>query len=138
MMESQQEQMALLRDGLLAAQKTATAAIERSTAPREPKPDNISDFRRLQPATFAGTEKPLDAEQWLVDMTNLLTVARVPKDEQVEVVKVQLTDVARTCWLAEEERLEPSIAWESFMNNFYERFFPKRARRKMEQQFINL
>ena len=97
---------------MLAAQQTATAAIERSTAPREPKPGNISDFRRLQPATFAGTEKPLDAEQWLVDMTNLLTAARVPRDEQVEVVKVQLTDLARTWWLAEEKRLEPPIAWE--------------------------
>jgi len=107
-------------------------------APREPKPGNISDFRRLQPATFAGTEKPLDAEQWLVDMTNLLTAARVPKDEQVEVVKVQLTDVARTWWLAEEERLEPPIAWEQFMDSFYERFFPKTTRTEMEQQFINL
>ena len=74
----------------------------------------------------------------MVDMSNLLTVARVPKDEQVEVVKVQLTDVARTWWLAEEERLEPPIAWEQFMNSFYERFFPKAARREMEQQFINL
>ena len=73
---------------MLAAQQTATATIERSMTPREPKPGNISDFRRLQPATFAGTEKPLDAEQWLVDMTNLLTTARVPKEEQVEVVKV--------------------------------------------------
>ena len=88
MMESQQEQTALLRDGLLTAQQTATAAIEKSTAPRESKPRNISDFRRLQPATFAGTEKLLDAEQLLVDMTNLLTAARVSKDEQVEVVKV--------------------------------------------------
>jgi len=79
MMESQQEQTALLRDGLLAAQQTATVAIERSITPREPKPRNISYFRRLQPATFAGTEKPLDAEQWLVDMTSLLTAARVPR-----------------------------------------------------------
>jgi len=42
-------------------------------------------------------------------MTNLLNVAHAPKDEQVEVVKVQLTNVARTWWLAEEERLEPPI-----------------------------
>ena len=57
MMESQQEQTTLLRDELLAAQQTAMAAVERSTAPREPKPGNISDFRRLQPAIFAGTKK---------------------------------------------------------------------------------
>jgi len=45
----------------------------------------------------------LDAEQWLVDMTNLLNAARVPTEDQVEVVKVQLAEVARTWWLAEEE-----------------------------------
>jgi len=62
MMESQQEQTGLLRDRLLAAQQTATEAIEKSMAPQEPKPGNISYFRRLQSATFASTEKPLDAE----------------------------------------------------------------------------
>ena len=71
-------------------------------------------------------------------MTNLLNVAHAPKDEQVEVVKVQLTNVARTWWLAEEERLKPPIAWEKFMDSFYDRFFPKTARREMEQQFINV
>ena len=55
--------------------------MERAVAPRKPKLGNVSDFRRLQPATFAGTEKPMDAEQWLVDMTNLLNAAHVPKDD---------------------------------------------------------
>jgi len=86
--------MALFRDGLVAAQQTTTMVMERSTAPCGPKPGNISDFRRLQPTTFVGTEKPLDAKQWLVDMTNLLNAARVPAEDQVEVVKVQLADVA--------------------------------------------
>ena len=50
MMQSQQQQTELLRQGLL-------------VAPREQRPGNVSDFRRLQPAIFLGTEKPLDAEQ---------------------------------------------------------------------------
>ena len=88
MIESHQQQTAFIRDGLIAVQKTTMVAMERAVAPREPKFGNISDFRRLQPATFAGTEKLLDAEQWLVDMTNLLIAARVPKDDQVEVIKI--------------------------------------------------
>ena len=62
MMQSQQQQTELLRQGLL-------------VAPREQRPGNVSDFRRLQPAIFSGTEKPLDAEQWLVDTTDLLEAA---------------------------------------------------------------
>jgi len=36
-MESQQQQMALMRDGLIVVQQTTTVAIERTAAPREPK-----------------------------------------------------------------------------------------------------
>ena len=85
-----------MRDGLIMVQQTTMVAMEKAAAPREPKLENISDFRRLQPTTFAGTEKPLEVEQWLVDMTNLLNVAHVPKDDQVEVIIIQLTDVAQT------------------------------------------
>ena len=53
MTESQHQQTELLRQALLAA-------------PREQRLGNVSDFRKLQPATFSGTEKPLDAEQWLI------------------------------------------------------------------------
>jgi len=61
-MQSQQQQTELLRQGLL-------------VAPREQRPGNVSNFRRLQPAIFSGTEKPLDVEQWLVDATDLLKAA---------------------------------------------------------------
>ena len=65
MMNSQQQQTELLRQGLL-------------TTPREQRSGTVSDFRRLQLAEFSGTEKPLDAEQWLIDMTDLLKAARIP------------------------------------------------------------
>jgi len=61
----------------------------------------------------------------------------VPKDNQVEVNKIELIDMAQTWWIAEEEWLEKSVAWEKLTERFYERFFPKTARREMEQQFIN-
>ena len=48
----------------------------------------MSDFKRLQSVIFSGMEKPLDAEQWLVETTNLLEVARVPDKNQVEVAKI--------------------------------------------------
>jgi len=125
MMQSQQQQTELLRQGLL-------------VAPREQRPGNVSDFRRLQPAIFSGTEKPLDAEQWLIDTTDLLKAARVPDENQVEVAKIQLKDVARTWWLAEEATLEKPITWDQFSKGFYERFFPATAQKEMEEQFIRL
>ena len=94
--QSQQEQTTLLRDGLLAVQQASTAALEKVVSSRERRPGNFSDFRKLQPPIFTGTEKPLEAEQWITDMTNLLGAAKIPPADQVNVVKIQLTDVART------------------------------------------
>ena len=107
-------------------------------APKEQRSGNISDFRRLQPAIFIGKERPLYAEQRLIDITDLLKLARVPEDNQVEVAKIQLKDVARTWWLAEEERLVQHISWDQFSKSFYDRFFPTIAQKEKEEQFIRL
>jgi len=124
MMENQQQQTELLRQEL--------------AAPKGQRPGNISDFRRLQPAIFTGGEKPLEAEQWLTDTSDLLNAARVPQENQVEVAKIQLKDIARTWWLAEEARLEKPVTWDTFSKSFYSRFFPATAQKDMEEQFIRL
>ena len=46
-------------------------------------------------------------------MTDLLKVARILGENQVEVAKIQLKDVARTWWLGEEARLEKPISWDN-------------------------
>jgi len=94
-MKNQQKQTAFLCSGLF-------------TAPQEKRLGNVSDFRRLQPAVFSGTEKPHDVRQWLIDTTDLLKAVHIPNQNQVEVTKIQLKDVVRTWWLAEEARLEKS------------------------------
>ena len=38
------------------------------------------DFRRLQQAVFLDTKKPLDAEQWLIDIIDLLKAARISSE----------------------------------------------------------
>ena len=69
-------------------------------------------------------------------MTDLLKAAIIPGENQVEVAKIQLKDVARTWWLAEEARLEKPISWDQFSKDFYERFFPATAQKEIEEQFI--
>jgi hypothetical protein len=53
-------------------------------------------------------------------------------------VKILLTDIARSWWLAEEDRLTRPVLWEQFSVYFYEWFFPKTAKQKIEQRFIHL
>ena len=86
-------------------------ALEKAVAPKEPRTGSVADFKRLNPKEFTGTMKSLEAEQWLVDMENLIAAANIPADKQVEVVKIQLTYIARSWWLAEEQRLTKTISW---------------------------
>jgi len=51
---------------------------------------------------------------------------------------IQLRDVARTWWLAEEERLEKTISWDQFSRSFYERFFPTTVQKEMKEKFIRV
>ena len=67
-----------------------------------------------------------------VDMTNLLEAANIPARDQLRIVKVQLSDIARTWWLAEEAKLSGQATWKEFMDGFDERFSPEIARKDME------
>ena len=82
--EAQQQQNALLHEALLAAQKTSTtaqatttAAIKKMTAHRELRTGNVTDFMRMNPTMFTGTETPLEAEKWITDMENLLKATKI-------------------------------------------------------------
>ena len=72
----------------MTAHQAATAAIDRAIAPRVQRASNITDFKRLNPKEFSGNEKPLAAEQWLLDTTNLLRGANVLEADQVKIVVV--------------------------------------------------
>lgn len=66
--------------------------MDKAVALKEQKPGSISDFIWMCPANFSGTEKPLDAEQWLIDMTNLLKAARIPKADQDQLKDVPVVN----------------------------------------------
>ncbi|MBZ2164420.1 retrotransposon gag family protein, partial [Alteromonas stellipolaris] len=58
--------------------------------------------------------------------------------DQVEVIQIQLTDVARTWWLSEEAKYKEPATWKQFTDGFYDKFFPKIAQREMREQFMKL
>ena len=139
----QQQQMTVMRDGIVAAQQTATAAVERATAtaattPHGQRPGSIANFMKLNPKAFTGNEEPLAAEQWLTDMTNFLEAANIPASDHVKVVKIQLKGIARSWWLAEEGKQQGQLTWKQFSDGFYERFFPQTAKQEMGEKFLRL
>jgi len=69
------QQMEILHQGLLMVRS-------------DPRPENVTDFRRLQLAVFSGTKSPSNVKQWLTDMTDLLKASRVLNENQVEMTKI--------------------------------------------------
>lgn len=93
---------------------TAAVAELVTVPPTQEKWSSITDIRRLHPSTFSRVETPLEVEQWMVYMKNLLEAAHIPPESRVNVVQIQLNNVARTWWPAEEARLEKLILWNIF------------------------
>jgi len=81
---------------------------------------------------FTGEESHLVAEQCLGDTENLLIAARVSEADRVDVVKIQLSGLARTWWLAEESRLPRPVSWKTFSEVFLAKFFPDTGKAEME------
>lgn len=51
----------------------------------------------------------LQIEQWMADFDSLLGAALSPTGSGVDIIKIQLTNVSRTAWLVEEQRLERPV-----------------------------
>jgi len=98
----------------------------------------VADFKRLGPSIFAGTETPLAAEQWLVKIEQLLKAARISEADKVDVMGIQLTDLAHIWWTNELERLGEAATWDVFTKAFLDKFFPETAKFEMERRFTSL
>lgn len=66
----------------------------------------------------------MKAEQWLICTENLLSMVRIIDRDCVQVIKIQLMDIACTWWLVEENRFVWLVAWDAFKESFYTKFFP--------------
>lgn len=71
-------------------------------------------------------------------MKTLLKAARIPKENRVEVMYIQLTNVARICWQAKEVRHQELLILETFVVAFHARFFHASAKREMRKKFLEL
>ena len=76
-------------------------------------PRGVSDLKRFKdtgPTTFSGSGGSIQAEEWLRRTEELLTAAEITPARKVEIVRLELTDLARQWWASEAD----SISWETY------------------------
>ena len=95
-------------------------------------------FQEISAGNLFGHGEALDSQQWLVNMTDLLKAIRIPDENQVEMTKIQLKDVAKTWWLEESARLEKLITWDQFSRDFYEKILLCKSLERNERMIYQI
>ena len=90
-------------------------------------PRGVSDLKRFKdtgPTTFSGSGGSIQAEEWLRRTEELLTAAEITPARKVEIVRLQLTDLARQWWASEADSIivPRPIPWETFVAAFLIRY----------------
>jgi hypothetical protein len=81
-------------------------------------------FERLSIPMFDGKLGPIEAENWLVDVEEILQLARCTEEQKVQYIAYRLSGEAKRWWnakkvlLVQELGSERAISWERFQKEF--------------------
>ena len=87
---------------------------------------NLHDFTRLNPTVFGNTVQPIDADDWLRDITHELDSAGVDPADYVTFATYHLKVPAAQWWSTHKRSLAAGevITWEDFQSAFCARYIP--------------
>ena len=108
--------------------------------PPPPKRGDIKSFLKFNPRQFDVSDQPLDADDWLREMSRLLVTADVPEQEWVKCATHFLKGDAALWW---ENYLKANCTsfqptWERFTGAFKEQFLSEIVMERMKEAFLNL
>src|SRR3954466_11580291 len=97
---------------------------------------NLHDFTRLNPPVF----QPLDADDWLRDITHVLDSAGVDPGDYVNFAAYHLKGPAAQWWSTHKRSLTVGevMTWEDFQSAFRARYIPQGIIDRKQEEFRNL
>src|SRR3954465_167317 len=100
----------------------------------------LHDFTRLNPTMFRNTVQPLDADDWLRDITHELESANVDPADYVNFASYHLKGAATQWWSTHKRSLpvEEVITWDDFQSAFRARYIPQGIMDRKAEEFRNL
>jgi hypothetical protein len=102
--------------------------------------DRSDKFRKKKPPTYDETEDPADADEWIYKVEQLFVEMKGTEQEKVIWATRQLTGVASSWW-RHLQATRPEVEyyeWSQFREIFLRRFFPARAKDRLQAEFENL
>ena len=100
---------------------------------------NFKDFKSVGPPEFMGTTDPIVAQTWIKEMEKAFAIARVGEDQKTVFATYMLRGEVNYWWEANQQRAgEGIIPWERFKTLFFENYFLKSMKNRMEVKFLEL
>src|SRR3954469_6111504 len=101
---------------------------------------NLHDFTRLNPTVFGITVQPLDADDWIRNITHELDSAGVDPGDYVNFAAYHLKGPAAQWWSTHKRSLTVGevITWEDFQSAFRARYIPQGIIDRKQEEFCNL
>src|SRR3954470_21833972 len=106
----------------------------------QPPVVTLRDFMRLNPPLFHQPEQPLDADDWLRDITRQLEFANVSAADYVNFTSYFLRGPAAQWWDTYKGSLAEGtvVTWNDFKAAFRARYVPQAIMNRMKAEFRNL
>ena len=114
--------------------------LERNDARQEPGPISLREFVRLNPVTSGSSSNPLDADDWLRDITFQMESADVALASYVTFAAYHLRGSAAQWWESHRRMLPDGTVttWEEFQTAFRARYIPRGLMDQKKKEFRNL
>ncbi|KAF7841505.1 uncharacterized protein G2W53_003803 [Senna tora] len=101
----------------------------------------LNQFKKYNPLEFDGKFDVQKAETWLMKMEKMFEILEVTGYQKVILATFTFTDEADHWWRNSKGVLRVrniQLTWESFLAEFYEKYFPRSIQDEKETKFINL
>ena len=100
---------------------------------------NIKDFLSLGPKPFVSTREPLDADDWICDVTRALEISCMAEEDKVNYISYLLKGQAGSWWENfKEMRGGAHITWAIFKDAFLNHHIPDGLMERMREEFCAL
>ena len=101
----------------------------------------LNQFRKANPPSFLGEHDPIKAERWVMQLEKIFGVIECTTEQRVSLATYMLEGEAEYWWKGAKRLLESKglqITWETFIETFFDKYFPETLKIKKETEFLTL
>ncbi|KAF7152677.1 hypothetical protein RHSIM_Rhsim01G0132500 [Rhododendron simsii] len=127
--------------GLFAGNQAQVAPANAARTLTLDKGNTFDRFLKTNPPPFMGTDKPSDAEAWLLQMEKIFDVLGCSEAQKVSFGAYKLQGGAEHWWRSAKQHYkdkQDELVWRNFKKDFEEKYIPPAVKDKMRTEFLAL